>query len=77
MSNETPATSDGSSNKPPRKAIPVRHKGPCGERIPCPCGTTDFGPGVVNVAERLRDGTVICHGCGLTRSPVLYPGLAA
>ena len=42
---------------PPARVVP--HTGSCGTRCPAPCGR-DLG----NVAEMLRNGTTVCHGCG-------------
>lgn len=52
-------------------ARPVRHDGPCGDRLEAPCGNTDAEP--FRPAERLRTGTTLCHRCGLSFRPGELP----
>lgn len=48
-------------------ARPVRHDGPCGDRLEAPCGNADAAPFLP--AERLRNGTTLCHRCSLSFRP--------
>ena len=45
----------------PVKPHPIRHAGPCGERVDPPCGDLSWRP--YHPAERLPSG-VLCHLCG-------------
>jgi len=47
---------------------PLRHAGPCGERIPCPRHGLPFGPHY-KPAERLRNGDVLTFDCGRRLRP--------
>jgi hypothetical protein len=56
---------------------PVRHDlaHGCGERMPCPLhGLLEGG---YHPAERLRNGDVIAHDCGIRWRPTELPGAAA
>jgi hypothetical protein len=44
---------------------PVRHDGPCGERLPCPKHGLAFGSNY-RPAERLANGWIVAHDCGTT-----------
>lgn len=46
---------------------PIRHDGPCGQRIPCPKHGQPLGPYLP--AERLRNGDTVAHDCGQTWRP--------
>lgn len=47
--------------------VVVRHGSSCGERQDAPCGNMDLSPR--RPAERMGNGTVICHRCGLSFRP--------
>lgn len=59
------------SNRPMSR--PIHHRGPCGERIPCP----KHGPdGPYLTAERLANGTILAHDCGAEVRPWELPAFA-